>query len=484
MGGLKPCATRARSAADRDDANDEQHDQRKHRDTDATPRASERLPDFLVQVAVLRRRLPDHGAVAEPPQPKPMPFVPDRQVVSRPSPARSHRPGGNARRRAAPYGESRPRFDSAILPAVTEIATARAVRPEGAPLGFWMAVALVMGNMVGSGVFLLPASLAPFGAISLAGWLVSRLAQCCWRWSLRDCPHRIRQPADPTPTLARRLASWLVSGRLGLLDFHLVYERSARGRVRRLSRSVFSSLVRNQASGAGLAIAVVWLLTVVNLRGVRTAGVVQVTTTVLKVLPLVFVGIGRTVCDDPGNFLVADTSPWGDRTRRHRTATLTLWAFLGLECATIPAGSIRNPEHTIPRATVIGTLVAAVIYILGTVAVMGSVSSTVLGQTTAPYAEAARALAGDRAARHRCDRGGDFLLWRLNGWILIVGQLPLAVAEDGLFPSIFRRRSRSGAPVVGLLVGGVLSSAMIAMNYTRGLVSLFTFVICCRHSAR
>ena len=100
-----------------------------------------------------------------------------------------------------------------------------------------------------------------------------------------------------------------------------------------------------------------------------------------------------------------------------------------------------------------------------------------LGQTTAPYAEAARALAGDGGAAFVSIGAAIACIGALNGWVLIVGQLPLAVAEDGLFPSIFRRRSSNGAPAFGLVVSAVLSTAMIAMNYTRGLVSLFTFVI-------
>jgi APA family basic amino acid/polyamine antiporter len=101
----------------------------------------------------------------------------------------------------------------------------------------------------------------------------------------------------------------------------------------------------------------------------------------------------------------------------------------------------------------------------------------VLSHTTAPYAEAARAFAGNRGAAIVSLGAAISCFGALNGWILIVAQLPLAVAEDGLFPSIFRHRSSNGVPTAGLAIGGLLASAMIAMNYTRDLVSLFTFVI-------
>jgi APA family basic amino acid/polyamine antiporter len=210
---------------------------------------------------------------------------------------------------------------------------------------------------------------------------------------------------------------------------------------------------------------------------VRTAGVVQVTTTVLKILPLVMVGVGGMFVLNGDHFAVSDSSPRAIAHGVTATATLTLWAFLGLECATIPAAKIRRPEQTIPRATVIGTLLAAAVYILGTVAVMGTVPPAVLNQTTAPYTEAARILVGNGGAAFVSLGAAISCLGALNGWILIVGQLPLAVSEDGLFPSIFRRRSSTDAPAFGLVIGSILSTTLIAMNYTRGLVSLFTFVI-------
>jgi len=359
-----------------------------------------------------------------------------------------------------------------------EVSADRSAATQAAPLGFWMAVALVMGNMVGSGVFLLPASLAPFGAISLAGWLMSTAGAVLL--ALVFARLAASNPAAGGPYAYTRVAFGELAGFIVAWGYWIsVWSSNAALSVAFVGYldPFFPSIVRNPASSAGLAIIALWTLTAVNLRGVRTAGVVQVATTVLKIVPLVTVGVGGLFIFNHEYFAIADTSP---RTIAHgvtATATLTLWAFLGLECATIPAGDIRNPERTIPRATMIGTLLAAAIYIVGTIAVMGTVAPAMLGQTTAPYAEAGRALAGNGGAAFVSIGAAIACVGALNGWILIVGQLPLAVAEDGLFPSIFRRRWSNGAPAFGLIVGGLLSTALIAMNYTRGLVSLFTFVI-------
>jgi APA family basic amino acid/polyamine antiporter len=345
-------------------------------------------------------------------------------------------------------------------------------------LGFWTAVALVMGNMIGSGVFLLPASLAPYGSISLVGWVVSAggsvlLALVFARLSAAN-------PAAGGPYAYTRAAFGDLPGFLVAWGYWIsswaTNAALAVAFVGYLDPFV-PALVRHPASAAILAIATVWVLTGINLRSVRSAGQVQVVTTVLKVLPLIVVGVGGLFLLDRSHFAIAESSPAGFARGVTTTATLTLWAFLGLECATIPAGSIRNAQRVIPRATVVGTVVAACIYIVSTVGVMGLLPPATLSHTTAPFAEAARVLAGDRAAAIIAIGAAISCFGALNGWILIVGQLPLAVARDGLFPRVFGRVSSRGTPVFGLVIGSILATLLIAMNYTRDLVALFTFII-------
>jgi APA family basic amino acid/polyamine antiporter len=215
----------------------------------------------------------------------------------------------------------------------------------------------------------------------------------------------------------------------------------------------------------------------VNIGGVAAAGRFQLATTVLKILPLIVVGIVGTIRLTPENFQIHEATTQSAGEHLLATVTLTLWAFLGLECATIPAGSVRDPQTTIPRATIIGTILASAVFILGTIGVMGVVPSGVLKDSTAPFGDAAARLFGDTGARLVSAGAAISCLGALNGWILMAGQLPLAVARDGLFPRVFMRTDRRGTPVFGLIVAGVLSTALVAMNYSRGLVKLFTFII-------
>jgi basic amino acid/polyamine antiporter, APA family len=345
-------------------------------------------------------------------------------------------------------------------------------------IGFWTAVALVMGNMIGSGVFLLPASLARYGGISLVGWLVSTAGAVLLALVFARLARL--NPATGGPYAYTRRAFGDLPGFLVAWGYWIsVWSANAALSVAFVGYldPFIPGIVRNPVSAAALAVGTLWLLTAVNVRGVRSAGRVQVVTTALKILPLVFVGIAGLFFLDRSHFAIAEAGAGAFARGVTTTATLTLWAFLGLECATIPAGSIRDAARVIPRATVVGTILTGIIYIVSTIGVMGVLPPATLGQTTAPFAEAARAIAGDRAAAVIALGAAISCFGALNGWILIVGQLPMAVAQDGLFPRIFGRLSGRGTPVAGLAIGGILSTALITMNYSRGLVELFTFII-------
>src|SRR5690606_8115411 len=300
--------------------------------------------------------------------------------------------------------------------------------PPAAPprvLGFWSAVAIVMGNMIGSGVFLLPASLAAYGGLGLAAWLVTAGGAACLAFVFA---HLAR--ANPA---AGGLYAY-TRGAFGDLPGFLVawgYWISAWSATAALAVAgvgyldpFIPGIVRSPASAGALAISIVWLFTLVNSAGVRAAGSVQVTTTVLKILPLVVIGIGGLFFFNTASFAVDVEGPREAAASISAAATLTLWAFLGLESGTVPAESIDDPGRTIPRATVIGVLITAVIYIVSTVGVMSLVPAAQLATTTAPFADAARTLMGDTAARLVALGAAISCFGALNGWVLVVGQLP------------------------------------------------------------
>jgi APA family basic amino acid/polyamine antiporter len=345
-------------------------------------------------------------------------------------------------------------------------------------LGLWMCTALVVGNMIGSGVFLLPASLAPYGALSIFGWLFSTTGAVLLALVFARLSRMVPQTGGPyayTKAGFGDFAGFLV----GWGYWISTWSGNAAIAVAFVSYlGVFLPILNTGGMlAAAAAIATVWVLTFVNGIGVRTAGIVQLVTTILKIVPLTFIGIFGLFYMNGKNFALSHAGGEPVFTGITSAAALALWAFLGLESATVPADNVIRPEKTIPRATILGTLLAAVVYILGTVAVMGVIPQAALKTSTAPFADAAKAMWGDWAGYAVAAGAAISCFGALNGWILLQGQLPRAAAIDGLFPIFFKRLSSRGTPVAGLVVSSILITLLVMANYTRGLVGMFTFII-------
>ncbi len=345
-------------------------------------------------------------------------------------------------------------------------------------LGLWTCTALVVGNMIGSGIFLLPAALAVYGGISLLGWLFT--AAGAWMLALLFAGFARTLPRAGGPYAYSRAGFGDFAGFLVAWGYYIsLLTGNAAIAVAMVSyASVFwPVLTSSQAAGAVTAIGVIFVLTAVNVRGVREAGIVQLVTTILKVTPLIAVTIFGLWQLEPEHFSplnLSEESTFGAITA---TAALTLWAFLGLESATVPADDVTDANKTIPRATLLGTLIATLIYILATVAVMGLVSPADLANSDAPFADAASRMWGRWGALAVAAGAAVSCFGALNGWILNTGQIPAAAARDGVFPKRFARLSKFGTPAASLLFSAVLVCLLIAANYTRGLVGLFTFAI-------
>jgi APA family basic amino acid/polyamine antiporter len=345
-------------------------------------------------------------------------------------------------------------------------------------VGLFIATALVVGNMVGSGVFLLPSSLAPFGGISLLGWLFTSAGAAVVALLLAGLARRLPRAGGPyafTREGLGRLPAFLVAWGYWIS----IWSGNAAISVAFVGylAAFHPPLAQSPALGAGTALAAVWFLTGVNALGVREAGIVQVLTTVLKLLPLLAVGTLGLLFLNPDHFVPFNPSAQPTVSAVTATATLTLWAFVGLESATIPADSVKNPARTIPRATVLGTLVAALVYVLATVGVMGALPAGELAGSTAPFADAAARMWGGWARPAVAFGAAVSAFGALNGWILLQGQMPLAAARDGLFPGVFGKVSRRGTPVAGLVISSVLVTGLMALNFTASLVDQFTFII-------
>jgi APA family basic amino acid/polyamine antiporter len=240
---------------------------------------------------------------------------------------------------------------------------------------------------------------------------------------------------------------------------------------------LFPFLKTAPVAALAMSLIAIWLLTWINNRGLRSSGWVQVATTILKLFPMVLlIGLGWFFWS-VDNFI--PFNPSGE-TALHAiaiTGTLTLYAFLGLESATIPSDKVIDPQHTIPKATIVGTLLTTLVYILSSVVIMGMIPGKTLANSTAPFADAMGIITGAFGEGFIAIGTAIAAFGALNGWILIQSQVARATAKDGLLPKIFGYENKRGVPAFGLAIGSGLCSILVAMNYTDGLVSQFRFLI-------
>lgn len=331
------------------------------------------------------------------------------------------------------------------------------------PLGPWSATALVVGSMIGSGVFLLPASLAHYGGVSLIGWAITLagamalavvFARLAMRWPHTGGPYVFARNAFGNLTGFLVAWSYWISIWCATAAIAVAFAGSV--------GALFPPATATPTRAAALALGSLWICVGINLLGVREAGRAQLVLTVLKFAPLLAFACIAIWFIEPARFVPFNPSGESMPAAINATVALSLWALLGLETATVPAGAIDNPERTIPRATVIGTLLAGIATVLAVTAVLGLLPAEQLKASQAPMVDAASALWGRWAGIGIALVAAVSCIGALNGWVLVSGQVPLAAARDGLLPAPFARVDRSDTPRIrpggqrraGLTAGG------------------------------
>lgn len=350
-------------------------------------------------------------------------------------------------------------------------------------LSLMMLIALVVGNTIGSGIFLLPSSLADFGSISLLAWVFTGLGSLFLAFMFIDLNRMLPKIGGPYAYCREGLGDCV--GFLIAYNYWIgVWVANAAVAVALVGYLgiIWPSLNEHSpAYSSTLAFLIeagsVWLFTFINIVGVRTAGIIQILTTILKMLPLLaicFLGIFKV---HVSHFVhLANNSGEGSFPAFLSAATLTLWAFIGLESATIPADEV-NKASDIPKATLLGTLIVLAFYVFSTIVIMGLIPPEELRNSQAPFADAANIVFGFKAELLVTLSAIVSCLGALNGWILIQAHIPLAAAKDNLFPKLFARLGRFHTPAVGQVITSMLVTALLALTLNSSLVKQFTFIV-------
>lgn len=338
-----------------------------------------------------------------------------------------------------------------------------------AALGLPAASALVIGSIIGTGVFALPSALASYGPISLVAFVAVTLGALALASTFGSLSKRV--PASGGPYVYAREAFGEFAGFLNAWSYWITaWAGNAAIVVAWVGYvEVFVNTGHKTWISVTLALVGLWIPAAINLTGVRNIGAFQVITTVLKFIPLIFMASIGLFFVDPDNFGAFNASGQSALGAISAAGAIALFSYLGLEAASVVAGRVRDPERNVPRATVYGTLVCAVIYILGTLAVFGTVSHAELGSSTAPFTDAANNIfggtwAGNAVAAAAIVSG----IGALNGWTMLCAEMPYAAARDGLFPDAFAKlRGQNGVPAFGIVASTVLASLITVFSYTR-----------------
>ena len=346
-------------------------------------------------------------------------------------------------------------------------------------IGLITTTSLVVGNMIGAGIFLLPATLAKYGSISLLGWLFTATGALILAKIFSNFSKIIVNKSGGPYTYSKAGFGDFI-GFLVAWGYWISIWVSNAGLAIAIIGGLsvfFPELNSNPILSVFVGLSFIWLFTWINSRGIKESGRIQVVTTVLKLLPLVFVIIVGAFLFSLDNFPSFNLTEESDFATFPVVAALTLYAFLGMESATIPAESVKNPEKIVPKATMLGTVIVTLVYILGTVVLFGLLPVEELKNSAAPFAEAGEIIGGKYAGYFVAAGAVISAIGALNGWTLLVGQLPMAAAKDKMFPRIFNRENKKGVPIFGLIIGSVLTSVILIIGMSDGLVDQFTFVV-------
>jgi APA family basic amino acid/polyamine antiporter len=344
--------------------------------------------------------------------------------------------------------------------------------------GFWTSTSLVVGNMIGSGIFLLPSALALYGGISIIGWIFTTSGAIFLSIVFMQLSKKF--PKIGGPYAFAKNAFGNLSGFIVAYSYwiSIICGNAAISIALVGYLSIFFPLIGESRLVSLISSFVsLWILTIINLFGFRLSSRFQLVTAIIKVVLLVVIAFVGLFYFDYQHFVPFNLSHNNNFNAITATATLTLWAFLGLESATIPADKIKNADRVIPRVTILGTIIVAVVYILVTISIMGLIPANELANSNAPFADSIKIILGSSASYITAFIGVIACAGALNGWILLQGQIPLAASLDNLFPNKFKLVSRNGTPIWGIIISSILISFLLIMNYTEGLVEQFTFVI-------
>lgn len=344
-------------------------------------------------------------------------------------------------------------------------------------IGFWSVLSIVISSQVGSGIFLLPSTLAPFGYIGILSLLLTGLcatllalifANLCRQFTKTGGPHAFVYKAFGIKAAfftawTYWIISWISSVALVLTAVSYI-------------SYIFDC--HNIYITITLKVAITIISMLLNLSGLYASRWLDFALTLLKIPSLVILPL---ICIPSINysyfFISENYTIYSYLQALQAAAFITFWGFIGVETATAPAEAVINPTKTIPRAIIIGTSCVIAMYLLSNIAILGTVPNNILKVSTAPFAEAANIILGGHWNKIIAFTAIIICLSTLNAWILTSGQIALGAAKDQLFPQLFLKTNQQGAPIWGVIISSLGMVVLILCTINSNLAEQINFVI-------
>lgn len=344
-------------------------------------------------------------------------------------------------------------------------------------IGFWRGWSIAVGCAVGSGIFMMPTLLAPYGMLGFGGWIIAGSGSVLVALTMARLVIRIPKTGGPYVYVNEGLGKFLgfiiawtywvacvaaISGIsiafVGYLGFFIPI----------ISNSPIHSLLTT--------LVLVWVIVALNIRSLENSSKFQLISTLLKILPLLFIVFLGLTNFNASNLPELNPSNLHPISLLATVTTLVMWSFVGIETATVPADNVINPQKTIPKVLIASVLTILALYLMVSISIAAIVPANELINSSAPFALAATKILGITGGTIISIGALISTLGSLNANTITAGNLSLAAARDGLLPKKFITLTEAGTPIYTYILTGGFVSILLILNYTKGIVNAFVFM--------
>jgi APA family basic amino acid/polyamine antiporter len=344
-------------------------------------------------------------------------------------------------------------------------------------IGFWRGWSIAVGCAIGSGIFMMPTMLAPYGLLGFGGWLVAGAGSILVALTMARLVKRIPKTGGPYVYVNEGLGDF--SGFIIAWTYWVACVSAIAGiSIAFVGYLGFflPQIASSQIYALLASLMLIWIIVFLNIRSLENSSKFQLISTLLKLVPLMLIVLLGASNFDTSNLPELNPTNLHPISLIATVTTLVMWSFIGIETATVPADNVINPQETIPKVLIASVFTILILYILVSIAIAALVPASELLDSSAPFALAASKILGVTGGAIISIGALISTLGSLNANTLTAGNLSLAAARDGLLPSKFVILTKNGTPIFTYLLTGVFVSILLMLNYTKGMVNAFVFM--------